>query len=585
MKKNKGLRWLAAMLAVVCVVSCDKNSELPEERASGEEVTLQIRALEVTEGEESDFNRATSTEKKEPVLKPLDDGLLLEMTLERDEDAPLRAKKSLTEGAYFQVIAIDYTTKKYVSHALFQAGGEMKSEDLHVPLEGKYFIVCISYNDLSASSLPKFSAYTRDSDMSAVKIEGDLGNLLWWSKVLDVGAEEPAALDITLSYKVALLRVAINCEYNEWLISNVADGITVGPLSAPTSMNLITGSMSSGTAGVKAVTWSTAGMESTTFEQPSNPVAVAPKESETALVVILPKGVITRKSHPATIPTETSAYTIPFATKLLVGKNYKLIVRLRTPKWAGSNVYWEWTGTTTGYMTFAEHGVTGKEGFQGVMFKFGSLYGIPPIDYKSQSAKHSLYMPNESGGWKTRERFSSLNKPNWRAITYWDSAIYGDEVNTNAYANSSYIGDVCKYINDKYRLPKIEEYGKTATFTIWDIQNPTTTPVCGGWVKQTGSHLWLLQKDNAGESADGQYDMISNGYGHAFNQTMLIMLPTSGNMLVGELGDMSGAGTYRSNRGSNGILEFVQEGIGVGSRWSANPDPAVALPVRCVLGD
>jgi hypothetical protein len=583
MKKNRNKSWLAVALVGVLAFSCDKNGDLPEDKPSGENVMLQIRALEVSDGGEEDFNRAASAGKEEPVLKPLDDGLLLEMTLERDEDAPLRAVKSLTNGAYFQVIAIDYTTKKYVSHALFQVGGEMTNPDLHVPLNGKYYIICISYNRLDQNYLPDLSSYTRDSNMSAVKIESDLVNLLWWAQELTVGAVEPAALNITLSYTVALLRVVINCKYNEWVISNVADGITVRPLSTPTSMNLITGSLSGGTAETKAVTWPTTGMESETFEQPSNPMAVTTIASEMGLVVSLPKGVITRKSHPATIPTDVAAYSIPFATKLLAGKSYKLIVKLRTPKWAGSNVYWVWTSSTEGDMTFVEHGVTGSEGLQGVLFKFGSLVGIPPMDYRSDYEDLLLYIPDGADGWTTRGHFDNDRDDNWDAITYWDSS---DEITGNAHANDLYIGDVCKYINAKYRLPKITEYGKTTTtLTLWDILNPTTIPVAGGWVKGSGNLTWpKAQEGENGELNDGRYDMISNSYGYAFNQTMLVRLPASGNMLEGELSYMGGAGTYRTNR-STEILEFVASGIGLGSDRTPDPDPAMALPVRCVVDD
>jgi hypothetical protein len=593
----RGIGWATALVAAAFAVSCDKGGDLPEERPWGEEVMLQIRSLEVADGGEADFNRAASAAmgKEDFVSRPVGDGLLLEMRLEREGDASLRAVKLLQNGAYFQVIAIDYSTQKYISHGLFQAGGSGTDPNLHVPLNGHYRIICISYNRLDQSSLLDLSGYNRESDMSAVTL-GDLGDLLWWTQELTLSGSAPAALSILLDYKVARLRVVIDCSYNEWLISGIGSGATVGAVAAPASVNLITGGVSGGAAGDQSITWPSTGMGRADFKQPSDSIVVVPTASNASLTVTLPKDLITRQSPMSKIPTTSGTYVITsnFSTPLEAGKSYSLHVKLRAPKWAGSNVYWVWNDKADhslgGYMMFDVYGDTDNEGFQGVMFKWGSLVGAPPlIDYSSNGVYDTapVYIPDGSNGWTTHIYYDQPNQsgPNWNAIPYWDHATYGDVID-NTHADDKYLGDICKYIRPAaYRLPKPEEFGVGTVAVTWDAVDPMTVPVAGGWVKGTLS--WPETPSSTGGTDDGQHEAIDAGWGYVTNQTMNVTLPASGYM--DDYGTTNFLG-YQGRYWSSMTASNTNQGMHlVFSPFNTNPTGGFgrdrAFPVRCVVDD
>jgi hypothetical protein len=68
------------VLSMLCA-SCDNNNN----ELSGTAVAVQIRSLKMAESGEEDLLRSTSKQEAETVSTPLGDGLLLEISMERDE--------------------------------------------------------------------------------------------------------------------------------------------------------------------------------------------------------------------------------------------------------------------------------------------------------------------------------------------------------------------------------------------------------------------------------------------------------------------------------------------------------------------
>lgn len=546
------MKWVAALVLAgpLALVSCER--EAVENKGSGEEVAIRIRLLEMAEGDEADAVRSGALGEVERVSMPVGDGLMLEMSLER-EDLPLRAgvQKPLADNAYFRVIAID-EDKKYVCHGDLRKG-ETSHADLHVPENADYTIICFSYNSTDGNSLPSFTA-ARGDDMSGEAISVDMPNLLWCSQSLHVGNTAPAPLSILLKHPVAKVKVVIDCTYNEWNITDVEDGVTVGQVAIAQAVGLVNGAVSGSAVGAQAIDWP---VLSVGDEQTSDSIVVVPKAGP--FTVSIPKNAIVRASPLIPIPTTEGTYglTGSFNTALDAGGSYRLRMKLRAPKWAGSNIYWD-GGTQK--LAFEPHGSVNDEGIQGVYFKWGSLIGIAPTDATV------IYKPNGSGLWLAD------NYSDWSDIHAWDSSTYGNEIVSGH--EDLFIGDICKAIsNGDYRLPHPGEFGSHEMY--WND--------AGGWVYYDGTGY------NTGDDA-GRYNLIDNDYAYAQNMVMgNVRLPAA--MFRGDIGDLYDVrdlgyyGAYWHDSPDSPGLGSCSMFLAYG--FSANTSVPVnyGLSVRCVLDD
>jgi hypothetical protein len=150
--------------------------------------------------------------------------------------------------------------------------------------------------------------------------------------------------------------------------------------------------------------------------------------------------------------------------------------------WASSNIYWVSDGTgdgSVGSLTFAESG-TGKRGYQGLYFMWGSLIGVAAAaNNTSITADTHLFIPDVATGKYFKVKFGDVSSnsnvsafyavvnrngtwtggvsPNidWILIPFCRSGDYGNDRSINSiiaadtlHVPAKYTGDVCKYLSD-----------------------------------------------------------------------------------------------------------------------------------------
>jgi hypothetical protein len=537
----------AALILSATFFSCDKDNQISDKPTPSEEVFIQIHTLEIAEGNEADLTRAASLE--EPEYTPTGDGLLVNMSIEENEDESLRAEKDLIPNAYFRVIAVKTGTSEYVSHGDFRQGGEPTVLTFTVPSNATYDFICLSYNN-TINTLPSPFAPDRGDDISTETLSGDLENLLWQKKTYPVGNTDPS-LSFLLDYKAARVRVVVDCTYNNWTITNIANTMKLNSVALAQSVNLMDGNPSGGSLAEQTVTWHAP--LSASIKQTSNPFIVMPTSNSVNLTVSIPVGSISRQTYQP-IPTE-AGFTGKFTATLQGGHSYNLLVKLKAPKFAGSNIYWN------GQLTFDLHGVTGNQYFQGVYFRYGSLMGVSAsiINYVDNSTP--VYIP---GVGKTTHG-------SWATVPYTSSGSIGAD---NITART---GDICRYLGTintnlaGYRLPTISEFGITGGEAAWN----TTTPIRGGWVN--GMASWPAG-DSSNKMEEGK--SVLSGFGYARNLTLNdLRFPSSGYRWLenGYMNEIGICGFYRTN--TSLVFAFAAANINSGRSMERE----FGFSVRCVM--
>ncbi|MDR0940288.1 MAG: hypothetical protein LBN29_13265 [Mediterranea sp.] len=189
--------------------------------------------------------------------------------------------------------------------------------------------------------------------------------------------------------------------------------------------------------------------------------------------------------------------------------------------WARSNVYWDGKKLTFELADYASVPYTGgKNYYQGLLFKWGSLVGIAQ-DVNYSNANSYLYFPRyDSNSWYGGKR-TDASSPSFSSS--WSSVPYCTDTGSNAVYDTSVIkpsyntaanwrankGDICQYIGHSdpthsgYRMPKDNEIGsskddwtvewgnsggvypdKTGTFSVthryvrWNSDHSIVVPVC-----------------------------------------------------------------------------------------------------------
>jgi hypothetical protein len=250
-------------------------------------------------------------------------------------------------------------------------------------------------------------------------------------------------------------------------------------------------------------------------------------------------------SRDASTAIPTADKTATLTTALIAGTSYTITVRLRTPIWARSNIYWD---ATAQKMTFVPAAIPPdtnddtKQGYQGVFFRLGSLVGISPAKTGGSNSFLNqdvpVYVPNVASS--TWEATTSTAK-NWTTwgdntnaatdIPYMDpdrgNGIVGrdntwliDEERNVPDTLNGFRGDICQYLTSKthavtgdYRLPTSYEFGAD-----------------GDWARNGTFATNTTLENNL--SAAGTTIIIkgSSPYnrGYATNNSMDVVFPASG---------------------------------------------------------
>jgi hypothetical protein len=551
----KNSKYIVSVVALsLLIASCDNNNELPENEL-GKAIPVRIHSLGMAAGNSEGLTRASSQKESEMVSSPVGDGMLLEMSIERDASSlRLGTLEYLVEGTYFRVIAVEAGTTNYYSHGDFVVGGESYLTSFYVHIGNEYDFICFSYND----DQPFSTSYTPGDPLPTPFDVDNTKDLLWWQSPASVTVTSSGVeLDIKLEQKLAKVRVIVDCNYNKWKITDITTNkITIGSVATSGTINWLTGDLTAGSTADRGFTWSDITTDAS--QQTSDSLWVMPKASGTITVKIL-AGAISRNGL-TSAPANDKPVT--FTTALIAGVSYTIHIRLRTTIWARSNIYWE-GNASSGYLTFVRAGTdVTKEGFQGLFFKFGSLFGISPEGVANSAFTNTtpVYSPNSS---------TPITNLSWDAIPRWNKA-YGNVVN-NDHTDQS-VGDICEYLDSDYRLPKLGEFG-TTNFT-WDARQE-------GWV-YSGS----VGSADIGD-AFGRYNLISNSRIFARNTTMdNVRFPAPGHRSY-NAGELIGKGNggnywiglaYDSEYDEAYMMSFMMLGLNASAHTSVHN----AGSVRCV---
>nr|WP_262893148.1 BACON domain-containing protein [Dysgonomonas sp. GY75] len=159
-------------------------------------------------------------------------------------------------------------------------------------------------------------------------------------------------------------------------------------------------------------------------------------------------------------------------------------------KWAGSNIYWDGTSSSLTFDDVSTSGSSLNEQYQGVYFKWGSLWGISPQGNWSDNST-IVYVPDNVGG------YTSGIASSWLSVPYWDPGnISGNRdqkyltetVHTPANIVNGQ-GDICKYLTElnggtlygkKWRMPTSNEFETASDYSSSGTYSDTPSTSADG---------------------------------------------------------------------------------------------------------
>jgi hypothetical protein len=207
--------------------------------------------------------------------------------------------------------------------------------------------------------------------------------------------------------------------------------------------------------------------------------------------------------------------------------------------WAGCNIYWDGSK-----LTFDNVGETAHQNYQGVFFKWGSLWGLDPSygnDYEYWN-NNIAYVSDPSAGWSVN------NTCSWNSIPYNDANDWSYDYSWSClYEEHNPLagkGDICRYITEinggalhgkKWRMPIKAEfegnYTKSAEYLDYLVieNSPAGTyPVTSGYTK-TGDNVFFPATGYRSEN-DGYLDF---GLLYSFSGVYWMSSPTESPYVAG----------------------------------------------------
>lgn len=249
--------------------------------------------------------------------------------------------------------------------------------------------------------------------------------------------------------------------------------------------------------------------------------------------------------------------------------------------WAGSNIYWN--GTTLTFDDFSSTGSSVNEKYQGLFFKWGSLWGISP---KGNWANNStvVYKPNSAG------TFTPSSSSSWDKIVYCDpgsitadrNSKYLTETIHTPENNANGIGDICKFLteqsggklhNKRWRMPTSNEFNSV-------VESETVTPYNS---LNNSDYVWksfqsTINSNDAGTASSVSGVRKSKAFGTPF-------FPSSTHLTAnGAIGSSFYGYYWSSSPNGTGTYYFYFDNY----NNTANPGDNMsqrynAVPVRCVV--
>jgi hypothetical protein len=625
MKSNMKKGMFVALALSLLLVACDEN--LPGNK-SGKEVLVQVRLVGIAEGGEENITRSASSKKQERFIAPAANGMLMEMQMEQDTSALRATKTQLAADSYFRVVAFKHETSTFISYGDFTIADGPVAGGLHVPINDSYDFVCYSYNTTTPLDALNYKQDATMPDTETISVLQGTKDLLWVKIEDKQVTDEAPELEILLSRVMARVKVAIDLSYNKWTITSISSGVTLGSVHSGGTVRLTDGTVE-GTGTPTVTSWTGSGNQ-----RESNELLVMPKASGSTITVNIPASAIARQNF-ASIPTVGATGT--FIAELKPGYSYRLRMRWRSPIFARSNIYWDdITDPVNPTLTFipaAEDPADNNDdyqGYQGVLFRWGSLVGISPVGNNSVSPKFdanlAVYVPVGTGtgaswtatgwvattagakGWDIFRMCYTNQSALTNEIPYFDdmyaqvgnvtqdrnNTFVSDDAQNDPATHSGYRGDICLYLNGNYRLPTSNEFGTVGGFINWP-SNPN------GWQKGTGSFTNALDAGYPNGRADLLSDQQSNTFDpdnntHAANTTVLgsaknpaldnVVFPTSGirntTNNAGGLASVGASGQYWSGSAYRSASGYMWAFSGAYATSDNGSNSAGGFPVRCV---
>jgi hypothetical protein len=592
-------KWMFAVLVFSLLLgACEK--ELPDNK-SGKEVLVRVRLVGVSEGGEEDLTRSDSKKESKIVSTSIGDGMLLEMQMERDTSALRATKTQLASNSLFRVVALKHNTTTFISYGDFTITDGPVAGNLHVPINDSYDFVCYSYN---STTLPAAPTQKQGENISTTIDVLQGAKDLLWTKIKEDVTDEAPELEILLRRTMARMKVVLDVSYNKWMITGIGD-IMLESVNSGGTVQLTDGTVAG--AGTPTFTsWSGSG-----YQQESNELLVMPKASGSTITVSIPKDAIARQSLSA-VPA--NAATATFIAELKAGYSYRLLVRLRTPIFARSNIYWEWTTDKDhpedgGKLTFvsaaddpAQNDDT-NAGYQGVFFKWGSLVGISPVGNFSGST--DIYVPviedpltvstwdpttATARGWTSwgytianPTDIPYMDPDRGSGTTGRDNTWLIDEERNVLDTIKGFRGDICQYLGktqtalDGYRLPTSNEFGLSNNTYEW-ISGGTSSD---GWVRASSFLLQSTSDVDGTANIIGSFSPPTQSFGKNTSMDGVIF-PASGYLDKGSLSLVGYYGYYWSGSAysteSGHLLFYDAHDMGPNGAMYRS----AAFPIRCV---
>jgi hypothetical protein len=573
--------------------SCEKEGGL---EGLGEKVMVHISLGDVDYKGKETITRGYRSEM-EAVRVPLSDGLFMFTTLEEDLEAPTRAGEPLADGVKVRVVAYQSSTVKGTGEYTVKSGMLVSENGSGFAVEeGTYTFVAYSYN---SSTPPDYAEPT-----ITVASPHDL---LWGSHTQLVDASS-SSVSITMDHLFAQVRVKATTTSvsGQPEITNMS-GVTVTPGNSA-DLTIETGGVDPNTSAIAAalpVSW---GDWSDGTEVTSDPVAIYTGTDNTIYVNI---GSVTIDDY----DTPFTNARATFNKALTAGYSYTLVVNFQKTLWAKSNIYWD---VTNQRLTFDTH-ENSHQGYQGVLFRWGSLVGISPARAGSDAGfiykPLPIYVPYgypSTPKWKLTYPQSvdtDADIPGTSDYITWTTTASGGVAapdtdipyldgrytapGTVAFGrNNRYVidadrnttemyqslrGDICQYLSTKtgvvsgdYRLPTSYEFGSISSGNSLDLDGWTT----GG---TNGTDLSL-------GNAYGTVDLLSLSRLWAKNSTMGdVIFPASG-LRTGDgyLYNVGDAGYGWSGSGGTSIFGYILEFRIYYVYPYRSGTRSDAYPVRCV---
>lgn len=508
--------------------SCEKEG-LPELDGV---VTINFKLSDLSY--EADEVRSADRVRMEPetVVVPVERDLHLYATLEEDEGTPLRAPGDLTlaVNTLLQIVAYRSSDNAYVSNAEYRVsttGGAIvpvSASGLNIPA-GSYKFVAYSLN--ATTSPPAYAA-----TITGLSYSPNTPNDPLWGISASAVAIVEGNNNVTLSMKHLFSRVSVKATTTDFS----GTPPTISAMSAQfagykaTGWTPWTGALTKGAAEGQAFgTFTSLGTTTVTCPQR---MVYGGGESTTSITLSATIG-----------GTARSALIARFNQQLAPGKSYTLRISFKKLSWARSNIYWDGNR-----LTFVPAGSdTSKEGYLGVLFKWGSLVGIEPgasngngFSTTTQGVYEPTYNSTPTSSTWAKNASHSYTTAGWPVIAsgvaengainipYFDgSAAFNTSENSlsgnyaiQAAQNTperyaARRGDICQYIGATttdnslkgYRLPTASEFGQVD-------DNPWNKD---GWVSS-----------NSASGNSGSFEGQGNVRFRAQNTIMDVVLPATG---------------------------------------------------------